>query len=82
MQFPLRTLVLLPAFVGLALGYYLFLERNRVVEWHTAGQFWGWFGLDCLFMLTTTACVVGCYATLTPDDRTPFARGPLRLDDE
>ena len=79
MQFPLKTLLLLQAFVGLVLGHYLFLERNRVVEWHTAGQFWGWFILDCLLMVTATACVVGCYATLRPEDRSTFTHGPLRL---
>src|SRR3972149_9998868 len=79
LQFSLKTLLLLQAFVGLVLGHYLFLDRNRVVEWHTAGQFWGWFILDCLLMVTATACVVGCYATLRPEDRSTFTHGPLRL---
>ena len=37
MRFSLKTVLLLPAFVGLVLGHYLFLERSRVVEWDTAG---------------------------------------------
>ena len=79
MQFPLRTLLLLQAFVGLVLGHYLFLERNRVVEWQTAEQFWGWFIPDCLLMVTATACVVGCYASLRTEDRSTFTHGPRRL---
>ena len=79
MQFPLKTLLLLQAFVALVLGHYLFLERNRVVEWDTAGQFWGRFIGDCLLMFTATACIVGCYATLRTEDRSTFTHGPLRL---
>lgn len=79
MQYPLKTLLLLPAFVGLTLSHYLFVERNRVVAWENAGQFWGQFGRDCLFMVTATVCVVGCYATLRPQDRSTLIRGLRRL---
>ncbi|MHB0961498.1 MAG: hypothetical protein ACYC0X_24225 [Pirellulaceae bacterium] len=79
MQFPLRTLVLLPVFVGLVLGYYLLLERSRIVDWGTAGQFWGRFARDGLLPVTATACIVGSYATLRREDRSIFAHGPRRL---
>jgi len=79
MQFSLKTLLSLPVFVGLLLGHYLFLERGRVLVWQTAGQFWGWFVLDCLLMVTATACVVGCYASLRTEDRSTFTHGPRRL---
>jgi hypothetical protein len=74
MRFSLKTLLLLPAWVGLVLGHYLFLERSRVVEWD-----WGRFIGDCLLMFTATASIVGCYATLRTEDRSTFAHGLRRL---
>jgi len=79
MRFPLKPLLALPAFLSLVLGHYLFLERNRVLEWDTARQFWGRFFHDCMLIVTATACIVGCYATLRAEDRSAFTHGPRRL---
>lgn len=86
MQFSLKTLLLLPTFVGLVLGTYLLIERNRATCWDDSSQFWGvssqfWEGfiLDNLFVVTATACVVACYASLRSEDRSAFTHGPRRL---
>ena len=86
MQFSLRTLLLLPTFIGVVLGTYLLIERNRATYWDDSSQFWGvssqfWEGFifDNLFVVTATACVVACYASLRSENRSTFTHGPRRL---